>query len=140
LYKTGDLGRWRADGTLEYLGREDRQVKLGGVRIELQEIESALREHAAVESCAVDLFRTSDEDVERCARCGIGTDHPEISLDAESICNVCREWERLRIEARRFFGTMDELERILREASAKRTGDHDCLVLLSGGKDSTYML
>ncbi|WP_343123634.1 AMP-binding enzyme, partial [Xanthomonas translucens] len=39
----GDVARWRADGALEYLGRNDHQVKLHGVRIELGEIEAALR-------------------------------------------------------------------------------------------------
>ncbi|MEI2455272.1 amino acid adenylation domain-containing protein [Lysobacter firmicutimachus] len=42
LYKTGDLGRWRADGAIEYLGRNDFQVKLRGQRIELGEIEAQL--------------------------------------------------------------------------------------------------
>ncbi|MFM0639045.1 amino acid adenylation domain-containing protein [Paraburkholderia metrosideri] len=43
LYKSGDLGRWLPDGTIEYLGRNDFQVKLRGFRIELGEIESRLR-------------------------------------------------------------------------------------------------
>lgn len=42
LYKTGDLGRWLADGRIEYIGRKDDQVKVRGYRIELGEIESTL--------------------------------------------------------------------------------------------------
>jgi acyl carrier protein len=47
-YKTGDLGRWRADGVLECLGRIDHQVKLRGYRIELGEIEANLAMHESV--------------------------------------------------------------------------------------------
>src|SRR6185369_9289780 len=48
LYRTGDWVRYRADGALEYLGRIDQQVKIGGVRIELAEIETVLRQHPAI--------------------------------------------------------------------------------------------
>ncbi|HET7232832.1 MAG TPA: amino acid adenylation domain-containing protein, partial [Longimicrobium sp.] len=51
LYRTGDKVRWLADGTLEYLGRLDAQVKVRGYRIELGEIESVLRVHSAVADC-----------------------------------------------------------------------------------------
>ncbi|MEO1395699.1 MAG: amino acid adenylation domain-containing protein [Cyanobacteria bacterium J06634_5] len=53
LYKTGDLARYRADGSLEYLGRRDNQVKLRGVRIELGEIQAALTSHTAIRQAAV---------------------------------------------------------------------------------------
>jgi amino acid adenylation domain-containing protein len=53
IYRTGDIVRWRADGLLEYLGREDRQIKLNGVRIELGEIETVIRELPNVVDAAV---------------------------------------------------------------------------------------
>ncbi|MEV0424054.1 amino acid adenylation domain-containing protein [Streptosporangium canum] len=48
LYRTGDLGRYHDDGTIEFLGREDRQVKIRGHRIELAEVEAAIQSHPAV--------------------------------------------------------------------------------------------
>jgi pyochelin synthetase len=53
LYRTGDWGRYLPDGNIEFLGREDSQVKVQGYRIELGEIEAKLQEHSEVESCVV---------------------------------------------------------------------------------------
>ncbi len=53
LYKTGDLAHHLSDGSLVFLGRNDRQVKVRGYRIELGEIEDALSQHPAVQHCAV---------------------------------------------------------------------------------------
>ncbi|WP_032632473.1 non-ribosomal peptide synthetase, partial [Pseudomonas syringae] len=59
LYKTGDMGRWLANGALEYLGRNDFQVKIRGLRIEIGEIEAALAKHPAVHEAVV----TAREDI-----------------------------------------------------------------------------
>src|SRR6185312_12305893 len=52
-YRTGDLGRWRADGRLEFWGRRDNQVKVRGMRVELEEIESVLERAPGLRECAV---------------------------------------------------------------------------------------
>jgi amino acid adenylation domain-containing protein len=53
LYRSGDRGRWRPDGQLEFLGRNDRQVKISGVRVEPAEVEAALASHPLVAECVV---------------------------------------------------------------------------------------
>jgi amino acid adenylation domain-containing protein len=53
LYRTGDVGRWRRNGKIEFLGRMDHQVKLRGFRVELGEIETALSQHPEVAQAVV---------------------------------------------------------------------------------------
>lgn len=60
LYKTGDLARLRSDGALEYHGRTDHQVKIRGLRIELEEIETTLRQHGDVADVAVVASKTGN--------------------------------------------------------------------------------
>ncbi|OAD20894.1 non-ribosomal peptide synthetase, partial [Candidatus Thiomargarita nelsonii] len=55
FYRTGDMGRLRADGSIEFVGRKDFQVKLRGFRIELGEIEAVLSQHPAVQETVVRL-------------------------------------------------------------------------------------
>ena len=62
MYKTGDLGRWLADGNIEYLGRRDEQVKVRGYRIELGEIASVLENYPGIGSSVVVARTSQDED------------------------------------------------------------------------------
>ncbi|HEV7396535.1 MAG TPA: amino acid adenylation domain-containing protein [Pyrinomonadaceae bacterium] len=61
LYRTGDLGRWRNTGEIEYLGRMDSEVKVRGMRIELGEIETVLSRHEWVEDAVVELSANGAE-------------------------------------------------------------------------------
>jgi amino acid adenylation domain-containing protein len=63
LYRTGDLARWRAGGDLEYLGRNDHQVKVRGFRIELGEIEHVLDQHPSVAEAVVVARTEGSNDV-----------------------------------------------------------------------------
>ncbi len=61
MYRTGDLARRRPDGTLEILGRIDRQIKLRGIRVEPGEIESALLGHPGIREAAVVAWSGTDD-------------------------------------------------------------------------------
>jgi amino acid adenylation domain-containing protein len=62
LYKTGDLGRWLPDGSIEYLGRIDNQIKIRGFRIELGEIEAVLTQHPEIEAAVAKVIEDDSGD------------------------------------------------------------------------------
>jgi acyl carrier protein len=64
LYKTGDRARWLADGNIEYLGRNDEQVKINGYRIELGEVEHALTRNNLIKTAVVLPKETKDGNTE----------------------------------------------------------------------------
>ncbi|MCP4378918.1 MAG: amino acid adenylation domain-containing protein, partial [bacterium] len=89
IYTTGDVARWLPDGTLEFLGRLDRQVKLRGFRIELGEIEATLSRHEAVQEAVVMLHTQED--------------HPRLvayvtlTMPVDDVSGVLRAWLTTRL-------------------------------------------
>jgi bacitracin synthase 3 len=80
FYKTGDLARWRPDGNLEYLGRIDNQVKIRGLRIELEEIENRLLTHENIKEAIVRTGEDKNKNKYLCAYIV-----PEIPVDSAEI-------------------------------------------------------
>ncbi|MGW4226950.1 amino acid adenylation domain-containing protein [Streptomyces bauhiniae] len=66
VYRTGDLARWLPDGSIDYLGRIDHQVKVRGYRIELGEIEASLRRHPQVKDAVVIARKAEDGQTHLC--------------------------------------------------------------------------
>ncbi len=87
LYRTGDLGRFLPDGNIEFLGREDFQVKVQGYRIELGEIEARLQEYAGVELC-IAIVREDTPGEKRLA--GYVVPQPGVTIDPAEVRQYLR--------------------------------------------------
>jgi amino acid adenylation domain-containing protein/non-ribosomal peptide synthase protein (TIGR01720 family) len=61
MYKTGDIGRWLADGNIELMGRMDRQIKIRGIRVELGEIEREFLSHPGIADGAIIAVAKNDD-------------------------------------------------------------------------------
>ena len=83
MYRSGDLGRWCADGSIEYLGRTDQQLKIRGHRVELGEIEARLRQHDAV--CDVAVLAREDSAADRRLVAYWTASDPQLSCDPEAL-------------------------------------------------------
>ncbi|OZF40468.1 hypothetical protein CH294_03955 [Rhodococcus sp. 14-2483-1-1] len=88
MYRTGDLARWRSDGSLDFLGRADNQVKIRGMRLELEDIESALSDHPRVRYAAVTVLHRDSGDV--LSAYAIPTDRE--CVDREQLQTVLTSW------------------------------------------------
>ena len=97
LYKTGDLGRYLPDGNIEFLGREDSQVKVNGYRIELGEIETALQQHSAVKKAVVSAVGESRENKQLVAYLVPDRENPSQLFEVENIsqAEVAAFWSSL---------------------------------------------
>ena len=129
---------------MEYLGRADYQVKIGGLRIELGEIESRLMALPGVRECVVDVVQSgavkATKELVYCSRCGLASSLPGTTYNADGMCNICTAYDSYVDKAQAYFKTLDEFNALVAKMKAARTGEYDCVVLFSGGKDSTYML
>ena len=144
LYRTGDRARRNRSGQLEFLGRNDRQTKWRGFRIELDEVEHVLTALPGIRAAAVELVDPtawSHAPVDHyCTNCGLPANYPSASFDEEGVCQLCRGFAAYEEQAKAYFKTLDDFRAIFADRPSENGADYDCIMLLSGGKDSTYAL
>lgn len=142
-YRTGDLARIEQDGSVTFLGRADDQMSVGGVRVEPAEIAAAITDLPGVVRAHVGMVRSIpdfDVDAPSCVRCSLSEQAPGGARDSEGVCQTCRRFDVYRARADIYFREPDDLRQIVRGLGARRTGKYDIVMMLSGGKDSTYAL
>ncbi len=143
MYRTGDLVRLNEFDEFEYLGRVDEQVKLRGFRLELTDVEANLLTHNNVQNTAVVIIENEkvipEHEVVNCLNCGLPSNYPNTDFDEHGVCHVCNAFEGYKDQAQKYFKSEEELRNILTSQRGK-SPNYDCISLLSGGKDSTYIL
>jgi aspartate racemase len=112
LYRTGDLVRHMPDGSLEFLGRLDQQVKIRGLRVELEEVEAVLGQHPGVREAAVIVKEEKSGDFRLVA---FITRHPETSVSAVDL----RAFLRTRLPAYMVPASFQFLEALPRISNGK---------------------
>jgi len=133
-YRTGDLARMSPDGVIEFVDRNDLMVKILGNRVELSEVATALASYRRKKK----MIPLRIAEPVRCERCLLSEQHPGVTI-TDGVCSTCRAFEAQRGDIAGYFGAVDDFEALIR-ARSDANSDYDCMLLYSGGKDSSYVL
>ncbi len=145
MYRTGDLARLLPGSNIQFLGRIDQQIKISGYRVEPGEIESKLMEYKKkkpITTYGEGVNQANLKNISRCQRCLLSANYPGIHFDENGVCTICQEYGKYKNKVKKYFKKREDFDGLLTETKNKREnkGGYDCLLLYSGGKDSTYVL
>jgi len=126
FYRTGDIAFKDDAGLIICLGRNDRQVKVRGNRVELTDIEACIMK-----------FKPSMSKKIECVRCLL--DSISTNINDDGICDVCRFFEVNESRINDIFNNSRDLKSMIRNHT-QNSCKYDCMLLYSGGRDSTYVL
>jgi AMP-binding enzyme/Phosphopantetheine attachment site/Queuosine biosynthesis protein QueC len=138
-FMSRDQGLLDAEGRLHILGRMDNEVKINGYRVDLNGVANAISRFRSggFEIRPSDL--TAVESARQCESCGLTETHPGVTFENQ-ICSVCDGYAKSQEVYDRYFGEgLDGLKNALGAPGALGTA-YDCMLLYSGGKDSSYVL
>ena len=141
-YRSGDLAYMDHDGIIHFQGRIDQQLKLSGRRIEPGEIAEVARTLEGVDSAVVTLISRdrSQDEVINCVTCGLPSNFPGVEFNEENECSLCVNYTSYAERVKGYFREMEDLKKVFAESNKHPEAEYDCIMLLSGGKDSTYAL
>ena len=144
LYKTGDKAIFLSPENIEFRGRSDQQIKIRGYRIELEEIENKildfLKKQNKNQAIQESIPNINLNQTKICNRCILPDNYPGIKFDDEGVCNYCHEYDSYKQHVDNYFKTKEDLRKLFEKAKKTKKSDYDCLLLYSGGKDSSYVL
>lgn len=142
-YRTGDLAKLNKSNEFEFFGRTDTQIKVNGIRIEAAEIEKVMLNHDNVSECVImsktDGLSKFSTDYIHCNKCGLPSNYPDADFDDENICKYCRGYDSYENKVEQYFKKENDFKNIF-TSSKSEEAEYDCIMLYSGGKDSTYAL
>lgn len=141
-YRTGDKVYVDDQGLLYFQGRLDQQLKLNGRRIEPGEIEETALQVPEIQQAVVTVVsrNANQDDVVNCISCGLPSNFPGVSFDETNECSLCTNYQSYANRVKGYFRELDELKEIFNNSHKSPDAQYDCIMLLSGGKDSTYAL
>ncbi len=142
FYKTGDQAAINENGVFEFYGRKDEQLKIGGIRIETGEISHYLNTNPNIRSSLVTSHpdgQATKSEYTYCKKCGLPSNYPTADFDSDQVCTYCRSFENYKTKVEKYFQSEDQFAKLF-DSSKDENATHDCIMLYSGGKDSTYAL
>ena len=89
---------------------------------------------------SVDSVDSADGEVHYCTRCGLPSNYPRATFDEHGVCSICHAYEAIKEQAQGYFKSPAELRELFARSAAAHRPPFDCLMLFSGGKDSSYAL
>ena len=112
--------------------------------MEASEIESILQKYSGINRVVIDHYQRNEDKFQMpehyYSKCGLPSNYPNISFNEEGICDLCLSFDTYQKNVSHYFRDLEALKLVMQQARIKRKGTYDCMMLLSGGKDSSYAL